>query len=166
MVAFSAPSSPRWSPISFRRPRAFEIFKSCSALPSTFYQARFGHRIHLIITCGREIGLITARGPSIMHIILDWLGVSTLSADDRRFRIFLDVYMDRVPATPPVGITSGDVERADYILIGHSHFDHLWGAERIATRTGATVVGSYETFQIPTQLRFRSREPTHRSCRG
>jgi L-ascorbate metabolism protein UlaG (beta-lactamase superfamily) len=51
-------------------------------------------------------------------------------------------------AAPPVGITTADVERADYILIGHSHFDHLWGAERIAARTGATVVGSYETVRL------------------
>jgi L-ascorbate metabolism protein UlaG (beta-lactamase superfamily) len=62
--------------------------------------------------------------------------------------IFLDAYIDRIPAAPPVGITTAKVERADYILIGHSHFDHLWGAERIAARTGATVVGSYETVRL------------------
>jgi L-ascorbate metabolism protein UlaG (beta-lactamase superfamily) len=79
---------------------------------------------------------------------LDWLGVSTfrLTIDD--LVIFLDAYIDRVPAAPPVGITTADVDRADYILIGHSHFDHLWGAERIATRTGATVIGSYETVRL------------------
>ena len=41
-----------------------------------------------------------------------------------------------------------DIDRADWILVGHSHFDHLWGAERIATQTGATVVGSYETIRV------------------
>ncbi len=83
-----------------------------------------------------------------MRITLDWLGVSTfrLTIDD--LVIFLDAYIDRVPAAPPVGITTADIERADYILIGHSHFDHLWGAERIAVRTGATVVGSYETVRL------------------
>lgn len=83
-----------------------------------------------------------------MRITLDWLGVSTfrLTIDD--LVIFLDAYIDRVPAAPPVGITIADIERADYILIGHSHFDHLWGAERIAARTGATIVGSYETVRL------------------
>jgi L-ascorbate metabolism protein UlaG (beta-lactamase superfamily) len=83
-----------------------------------------------------------------MHITLDWLGVATyrLTIDD--FVIFLDAYIDRVPAAPPVGITTADITRADYVFIGHSHFDHLWGAERIAAKTGATVVGSYETVRL------------------
>ena len=83
-----------------------------------------------------------------MRITLDWLGVSTfrLMIDD--LVIFLDAYIDRVAAAPPVGITTKDVERADYIFVGHSHFDHLWGAERIAARTGATVVGSYESVRL------------------
>jgi hypothetical protein len=37
---------------------------------------------------------------------------------------------------------------ADWIVVGHSHFDHLWGAERIAKRTGATIIGSHETVRI------------------
>ncbi|HKV53172.1 MAG TPA: MBL fold metallo-hydrolase [Candidatus Binataceae bacterium] len=83
-----------------------------------------------------------------MGITIDWLGVSTfrLTIDD--LVIFLDAYIDRVPAAPPVGISTADIDRADYIFIGHSHFDHLWGAERIAERTGATVVGSYETVRL------------------
>mgnify|MGYP003545149863 CR=1 FL=1 len=41
-----------------------------------------------------------------------------------------------------------DVEECDWILVGHSHFDPLYGAERIARRTGARIVGSYETVRI------------------
>ncbi len=83
-----------------------------------------------------------------MTVTLDWLGVATfrLTVDD--LVIFLDAYMDRVPAAPPVGLTTADVDRADYILVGHSHFDHLWGAERIARNTGATVIGSHETVRL------------------
>ena len=50
------------------------------------------------------------------------------------------------PRSPVCGVD--DVDRADFILVGHSHFDHLWGAERIAPRTGATVIGSYETIRL------------------
>jgi L-ascorbate metabolism protein UlaG (beta-lactamase superfamily) len=83
-----------------------------------------------------------------MRVTLDWLGVSTfrLLIDD--LVILLDAYIDRVSAAPQVGITTKDVERADYILIGHAHFDHLSGAERIAARIGATVIGSYETVRL------------------
>jgi hypothetical protein len=79
---------------------------------------------------------------------LDWLGVSTFRLTIGDLVILLDAYIDRVPAAPPVGITTAQIEHADYMLIGHSHFDHLWGAERIAARTGATVVGSYETVRL------------------
>src|SRR5579884_1557221 len=86
-----------------------------------------------------------------MTVTLDWLGVATfrLVVDD--LVIFLDAYMDRVPAAPDVGLTSAQVDRADYILVGHSHFDHLWGAERIARNTGATVIGSHETARLMTE---------------
>jgi len=62
--------------------------------------------------------------------------------------IYLDAYIDRVPAAPPVGMTVADVARADFVLVGHSHFDHLYGAERIAKRTGAKILGSHETVRI------------------
>jgi len=83
-----------------------------------------------------------------MPVTLDWLGVSTFRLTINDLVIFLDAYIDRVAGAPPVGIATADIDRADYILIGHSHFDHLWGAERIAARTGATIVGSYETVRL------------------
>ena len=83
-----------------------------------------------------------------MTVTLDWLGVSTfrLIVDD--LVVFLDAYMDRVPAAAPVGLSAAQVDRADYILVGHSHFDHLWGAERIAHNTGASVIGSHESVRL------------------
>src|SRR5262245_1392178 len=83
-----------------------------------------------------------------MRVTLDWLGVSTFRLVIGDLVLFLDAYIDRVPAAPPIGLTTADVQRADYVLIGHSHFDHLWGAERIATATGATVIGSHETVRL------------------
>jgi L-ascorbate metabolism protein UlaG (beta-lactamase superfamily) len=79
---------------------------------------------------------------------LDWYGCATfrLTLDDQV--IFLDAYIDRVPSAPGSGLTADDIDRADWIIVGHSHFDHLWGAERIAKRTGATIIGSHETVRI------------------
>ena len=83
-----------------------------------------------------------------MAVTLDWLGCATfrLTVDD--FVLFLDAYIDRVPAAPPVGITAAEVDRADAILVGHSHFDHIAGAEVIAARNGAKVVGSTESARM------------------
>ncbi len=83
-----------------------------------------------------------------MNITLDWLGTATfrLVIDDRV--VFLDAYMDRVPTAPPVGLSAKDVDKADFILVGHSHFDHLAGAEYIALNTGARIIGSNETCRV------------------
>ena len=75
---------------------------------------------------------------------LDWYGCATFRLRTAEgLTVWLDAYLDRVPDAEQSGVTVDDVTAADWILVGHSHFDHLWGAERIAARTGATVVGSY-----------------------
>jgi L-ascorbate metabolism protein UlaG (beta-lactamase superfamily) len=81
---------------------------------------------------------------------LDWYGCATFRLTLGDTVIFLDAYIDRVAgaAGPQPPQTADDVDRADWIVVGHSHFDHLWGAERIARRTGATIVGSYETVRV------------------
>ncbi len=83
-----------------------------------------------------------------MRITLDWLGVSTFRLRIDDLVVFLDAYMDRVPAAPPVGLHAAEVERADFVLVGHSHFDHLSGAEIIARNTGARIIGSNETCRV------------------
>jgi hypothetical protein len=80
---------------------------------------------------------------------LDWFGCTTFRLRTwRGVTIFLDAYLDRVPSAQQSGFGVYDVTEADWILIGHSHFEHLYGAERIAVRTGAKVVGSYESIRI------------------
>jgi L-ascorbate metabolism protein UlaG (beta-lactamase superfamily) len=82
---------------------------------------------------------------------LDWYGCATFRLTLGDQVIFLDAYIDRVPSAAGTGQTADDIERADWIVVGHSHFDHLWGAERIAKRTGATIIGSHETVRIMEQ---------------
>ncbi|HMK11175.1 MAG TPA: MBL fold metallo-hydrolase, partial [Acidimicrobiales bacterium] len=47
-----------------------------------------------------------------------------------------------------VGLTSSQVDEADFAFISHAHYDHMLGADTIATNTGATIVGSYETARV------------------
>jgi L-ascorbate metabolism protein UlaG (beta-lactamase superfamily) len=86
-----------------------------------------------------------------MKITLSWYGVSTFKLEIDQYTIFLDTYMDRVPEADDVGLKSKDVKKADYILIGHSHFDHMWGADIIGKNTGAEIIGSYETIRIMSE---------------
>lgn len=79
---------------------------------------------------------------------LDWYGCATFRLRTAGLTIFLDAYIDRAPNAPGTGLTADDVDACDWIVIGHSHFDHVWGAERIVANAGARVIASYETVRI------------------
>jgi L-ascorbate metabolism protein UlaG (beta-lactamase superfamily) len=79
---------------------------------------------------------------------LDWYGCATYRMRTSGLTIFLDAYIDRVEGAAGTGLTADDVDEADWIVVGHSHFDHLWGAERIAARTGAMIIGSHESVRV------------------
>ena len=83
-----------------------------------------------------------------MAVTLDWLGCATFRLRIDDLTLYLDAYVDRVAGAPPVGITVDEIDVADYVLVGHSHFDHIAGAEVIAANTGATVIGSTETARV------------------
>ncbi len=79
---------------------------------------------------------------------LDWYGCATFRLRTGGLTIFLDAYIDRAADAPGTGLTADDIDDCDWIVVGHSHFDHLYGAERIIARTGATLIGSYETVRV------------------
>jgi L-ascorbate metabolism protein UlaG (beta-lactamase superfamily) len=86
-----------------------------------------------------------------MATSLDWYGCATFALHTAGLTVFLDAYIDRAPNAAGTGLTADDVDQCDWIVVGHSHFDHLYGAERIARNTGARIVGSYETVRIMEQ---------------
>ena len=79
---------------------------------------------------------------------LDWYGCATFRLRTAGLTIFLDAYIDRAPMAAGTGHTAADVDACDWIVLGHSHFDHVWGAERIVANTEARVIASYETVRI------------------
>ena len=83
-----------------------------------------------------------------MAVTLDWYGCATFRLRVAGLTIFCDAYIDRVPGAAGTGLSASDIDECDWIVVGHSHFDHLWGAETIALATGASVIGSYETVRI------------------
>jgi L-ascorbate metabolism protein UlaG (beta-lactamase superfamily) len=92
------------------------------------------------LTSGRE----TAR----MSVTLDWYGCATFRLRAMGLTLFLDAYIDRVPGAAGSGRSATDIDECDWILIGHSHFDHVYGAETIAANTGCRIIGSYETVRV------------------
>jgi L-ascorbate metabolism protein UlaG (beta-lactamase superfamily) len=92
-----------------------------------------------------------------MTTTLDWYGCATFRMRTAGLTIFLDAYIDRMDgAAGPKDdagrpVTADSVTECDWIVVGHSHFDHLYGAERIMANTEATLIGSYESVRVMEQ---------------
>ncbi len=79
-----------------------------------------------------------------MPATIEWFGTTTFRVHTGGPVLFFDAYLDRVPGLDPVGLSTAEVDTADFVFVSHAHFDHLFGADAIALATGATVVGSPE----------------------
>jgi L-ascorbate metabolism protein UlaG (beta-lactamase superfamily) len=82
---------------------------------------------------------------------LAWLGVAGYRLSFEGATVLVDPYVSRVPllsvllrrpALPDPHLIGRHVQRADAILIGHTHWDHAVDAPAIARRDGAAVYGS------------------------
>ncbi len=120
-----------------------------------------GVRINPVLLAGLAVlaTLVTPAAASDTGVSLRWLGVAGFTIADADGAILHDPYMSRPGLLETVftwyrpdpqvlspllgpGSPAPEMARADLILIGHSHFDHLGDAPWIAQRTGATVAGS------------------------
>jgi len=81
-------------------------------------------------------------------LTLEWFGCTTFRLRVDGLTLWLDTFLDRVAAAPQVGLSAAEVDEADYIFVSHCHFDHILGANVVALRTGAQVVGSYEAMRL------------------
>lgn len=79
---------------------------------------------------------------------LQWFGTATWRLTVGDTVIWLDAYLDRAPTAEPLPLRAAEVDRADAILIGHSHIDHIADAGRMAKQTGAVVIGSALSCEI------------------
>jgi L-ascorbate metabolism protein UlaG (beta-lactamase superfamily) len=71
-----------------------------------------------------------------------WTGFGNFELAYKGQILLLDAYIDRGSLFPPLGFKAADVKRANVILIGHGHSDHMSDAASVGIRTGAVVVGA------------------------
>lgn len=83
-----------------------------------------------------------------MPVEVEWFGCATFRMRVAGLTVFLDAYIDRAANAAGAGRSADDVHECDWIVVGHSHFDHLYGAERIMANTDATLIGSYESIRV------------------
>lgn len=72
---------------------------------------------------------------------LTWHGHSCFMLEHDGTRILIDPWLD---GNPTADIKSGDVGKVDYILVSHGHSDHFADCVKIAKKTGATVISTFE----------------------
>lgn len=102
--------------------------------------------------------LIACRGdrpspPEFPPIALTYLGVAGWQLDAGPTTILVDPYYSRPDLDKPLipdeaAIAARAPARADAILIGHSHVDHVLDAPAVALATGATLIGSLSTARL------------------
>lgn len=99
--------------------------------------------------------LVSTGGPAPVNphtLAVRWTGFSNIELAYAGKVILLDAYFDRGSNYVPLGFKATDIKKADVILIGHAHFDHMSDAASVAIRTGATVVGApVTTEKLATQ---------------
>lgn len=83
------------------------------------------------------------KAPQNRHTLaVRWTGFANYELAYNRHIILLDTYFDRGSNYPPLGFKAADVKKADVILLGHAHFDHMADAASVGMRTGAVIVGA------------------------
>ena len=103
--------------------------------------------------------------PSKGTVTLTYLGTAGWEITDGRVTILLDPYFTRVAprsdtGSPPsrgafrpridptrplitdTAVVNAHVRRADYVLVHHTHYDHVMDVPYIARKTGAVVIGT------------------------
>lgn len=97
-----------------------------------------------------SVGGPQPKNPNV--VVIRWLGHSNFEIAYRDTVILADSWFDRGPGSHPIGVMPKDFKKADAILIGHAHFDHIADAPPIARQTGAQVIGAaISTDYVKTQ---------------
>src|SRR3989441_1526462 len=108
------------------------------------------------------------------QVILRWLGTAGWEISDGTTVILIDPYISRIygpqppgrtpfarppgdtrplygwddAATPDAAAIDAHVPRADYVLVTHTHYDHVLDVPQIALKTHAMVLGSESTENV------------------
>jgi L-ascorbate metabolism protein UlaG (beta-lactamase superfamily) len=85
-------------------------------------------------------------------LAIRWTGYTNFELVYNGQIVLLDAYFDRGSLYPSLGFKAADVTKANAILIGHGHHDHMSDAASVGARTGAAVIGApVTTEKLATQ---------------
>lgn len=89
------------------------------------------------------------RGPR-RPLTLTYLGVAGWQITDGTSTVLIDPYFSRPAldgpmASDPAAVAAHAPAKADLVVVGHSHVDHLLDAPAVAIKSGAQIMGSIST---------------------
>jgi L-ascorbate metabolism protein UlaG (beta-lactamase superfamily) len=109
--------------------------------------------------------------PRADQVVLKYLGTAGWEITDGTTTILIDPYLSRINGPPPpeahrtpgdtrkayewgdvpqsdVAVIDAHIQKADFILVSHTHYDHILDVPHIALKTGASVVGTESTENV------------------
>jgi L-ascorbate metabolism protein UlaG (beta-lactamase superfamily) len=93
----------------------------------------------------RSLQLAATGGPLLddpQTLAVRWVGFANYELIYGKQIILLDNYYDRGPRYRYLGFKAADVKRANLIIVGHAHFDHMSDTAQTAKQTGAPVIAA------------------------
>ena len=94
--------------------------------------------------------------PSHNLIQIRWLGVAGIELRTADQTLVIDPYLTRVPfwrvafrrLRTDHALVAQHIPRCDFVLVTHSHFDHLMDVPAVVHHTGALALGSVNTCRL------------------
>ena len=126
------------------------LFAAALFAPAVFAKDDPGCEVPKLVSTGAP------RPQNLQTLAIRWTGYSNFELVYKNQILLLDAFIDRGSEYPPLGFKSADIQKADAILIGHAHFDHMTDAAAVAKKTGAVVVGAPITAE---KLRSQNLDP-------
>jgi L-ascorbate metabolism protein UlaG (beta-lactamase superfamily) len=126
-----------------------------------------------IVICALAVQNAPSREKS-GQVVLRWLGTAGWEISDGITVILIDPYISRIygpqppgrtpyartpgdtrplygwddVATPDVAAIDAHIQRADFVLVTHTHYDHILDVPQIALKTHAAVIGTESTGNV------------------
>jgi L-ascorbate metabolism protein UlaG (beta-lactamase superfamily) len=147
----------------------FGCFRSISTVKSRLHCSAFALAL---------LGVLTAQSQETTaksdQVTLKYLGTAGWEISDGTITILIDPYLSRINgpappgggtgqpvngdtrrvygwqdlATPDIAAIDSHIPRADFVLVTHTHYDHILDVPHIALKTRASVVGTESTENV------------------
>src|SRR3954468_4295185 len=107
----------------------------------------------LILFAGCHAAAPSASAETKQPVTMTYLGVAGWQIECAGKTILVDPYfsrpaLDGVIESDPKAVAAHAPKKADLILVGHSHVDHLLDAPAVAIASGAEIMGSASTTAV------------------